>query len=87
MTPIDLDAWAVATPAGGIDDEVRTVCRAVLERRLFGNTTTGTIRTAPVVRLHKHGGVVDAHTASGDVYRLGESVWSKIGRSPSGSER
>jgi hypothetical protein len=88
VSPIDLDAWAVATAAGrGVDDTVRTYGQ-VLGRRLIGTTATGPTRTSPVKGLRIRDGIVDALTESGAVYRLGESVWSKIGHVPSeGGER
>ena len=88
---VDLDGWAVAAPGGlGIDDALRTLGPDVLGRRLLGYSSErgATICAPPIARLLKRGGVVEAHTARGDVYRLGESVWSRIGRTPKeGSER
>lgn len=89
---LDLDGWAVASASGvGVDDTLRQPrLRDVLGRRLYGTCAArgGAIRTKPIVRLVGRGGVVEAHAADATVWRLGESVWSQIGRAPAGaSER
>lgn len=91
MTALTLDGWAVMTERDrGLDDAVRTLGREVLGRRLFGYCAQrgGEICTRPIVRVRKSRGIVEAHTAQGDVFRLGEMVWSRIGQAPKeGSER
>ena len=83
MTALDLDGWAVATESGvGIDDTLREprLCD-VFNRRLYGYCAQrgAAIRTRPIVRLRRTGGVLEAHAQDGEVYRLGECVWRRLG--------